>query len=79
MRITEARVLVFLEKSHKYIHNIAHISATLDRSYDTISKCLNVMLAKGYIKKYSSNGKNYYEISAKDFLKEAKEVLEAVR
>jgi predicted transcriptional regulator len=79
VKIPEAKIMVFLENTDKHLHTISNIAARLDKSYDAISKYLNVMLAKGIIRKVVLNGKNYYEISNKDLLKEAKKFLAEVK
>jgi hypothetical protein len=59
--------------------NIISLSVKLDKSYDYVSKLLNIMIEKNFIIGEIHAGKKFFIVKDQDLIKKAKEVLSEVK
>lgn len=75
MKLSEARVLVFIENAenrHKYCR---YMSSKLNMDYNYLLNIVKAMQEKNWIKKHKLDRKVFYELAAKADLELAKTVI----
>jgi len=79
MKPIEAKIIILLSQLHPMKRNIISLSVKLDKSYDYVSKLLNIMIEKRFIIGEIHAGKKFFIIKDQDLIKKAKEVLSEVK
>lgn len=75
MKPIEAKIIILLDQINPLKRNVINVAVKLEKSYDYISKLLNMMVVKNYLIPHSSVGKKFYMVHHTGLVKEAKEVL----
>jgi len=75
LKVSEARILVYLNQADGRLRTLLKISSKLDIDYSYANKIISVMISKRWIYKERGTLRPYYHISVNAPLKEAKQVL----
>ena len=75
IKVSEARIIIYLEKVEKTKRFVGAISAKLDIDYGYVLKILDQMRAKQWVRKEHYATKSHYFLTVKSPIEEAKEAM----
>ena len=74
MKLSEARIIIYLDNTRRDIRYAAQIALKLDIDDSNVNKVLKKMAAKEWVKLSLEDGKNIYTITSKCPIQGANEV-----